>query len=130
MPEGKVDLDPYVTAELDPPQMNRLRSHRWQVRRGRDRVAIAPALAEHLPVQSDHAERIPEGDVEACRPDQHIQRALAPIIQLDACWMNRTILATSSIIRLVVVRDTDGGQVDNEPTHACVDRVDLEEEVR
>ena len=42
--------------------------------------------------------------------------------------MIHTILAISSVVWVVVVRDTEGGHMDNEPPHMCMDHVELEGE--
>ena len=42
--------------------------------------------------------------------------------------MIHTILAISSVVWVVVVRDTEGGYMDNKPTHACMDHIELEGE--
>jgi hypothetical protein len=39
-----------------------------------------------------------------------------------------TIPAISSVVWVVVVSNTEGGHVDNEPTHVCMDHVEPEGE--
>ena len=86
---GDIDLRSRCDGRIGPAAYEQVREAvdgKRQVRRGRRRVGIAPALAERLPAPSDHAERVPEGGVEARRADQHVQRVLTPVAQLDACW--------------------------------------------
>ena len=42
--------------------------------------------------------------------------------------MIHTISAISSVVWVVVIRDTEGVHVDNEPTHVCIDHVEVEGE--